>query len=289
MGPALYALVYSNAWLALTASGLAYAAGVLCGWPLGPGALALPALSMFAVYTFDKVLGFDPVSDALNDPDRTRFVSRWRHALLRLAVLGVLAGLACCLSWGGGAAAFQFVLPVLVGAAYGFPVLPEGWRYRRLKDITGVKNLSVAVTWGMCCVALPATASGLGLGREGWAAVAWVSAIFLVNTVYFDLGDTRGDRAEGTRTLPVVIGYLATRNLLLVVNLVAALGALAATRAGWFRPAGTWVALGAASFNLVYLLRAQREDDDLGFECDVVADGVGLAVGALAWVASRCG
>lgn len=277
----LLRLAYSNLWLALTASGLALGALALAGLPLDPVALSLPFASMFAVYTVDKVLGFDPVADAANDPDRSWFIARRGRALLGLAAAGLLLAGALAARRGWLPLAL-LVAPLGVGVAYGWKLLPASFRYRRLKDITGVKSLSVALTWGLCCALLPASYLGAPLAdRALGVAFAWITALFLINTIYFDLGDIAGDRADGIRTVPVVLGYARTRALLVALALLKAAGLAAAALAGWVPPLAHALNL-LTLLELGFLAAARGEDADIGFVCDVVVDGEGLLVGALA-------
>lgn len=279
----LFALAFSNAWIALTAGGLALAAVVIGGWPLRWDAVVLPILSMFAVYTFDKVLGYDPVSDPENDPERSAFIARRGRPLLAGAVVGLVAAcvVAARVSW---LAVALVLLPIGVGIAYGFKLLPAGFRYRRLKDITGVKSLAVALAWGACCGLLPATLLGAPWDRAVWLLAAWTGMRLLINTVFFDLGDLEGDRAEGTVTIPVALGFGRTRALLVALAVFAWAAATGATLAGWL-PARAHVVNLVALLELGYLAQARDEGADLGFACDVVADGVGLVAAALAGVA----
>ncbi|MGE0710645.1 MAG: UbiA family prenyltransferase [Planctomycetota bacterium] len=277
----LLRLAYANVTIAASATGLAAAAVLLAGHVPGAAALVLPFLSMFAVYTFDKVLGYDPVSDPVNDPERSAFVERWRRPLLALAGLGILGGTGWALSFGVAAAVLLWV-PLLVGVLYGQRVLPEGFRYRRLKDVTGVKNLSVALTWAACCVTLPWVVEGLALDRVHWALWAWAAAHIFLNTAFFDLGDIQGDREEGVQTLPVVLGYAATRRLLLATALLAAALFAAGIWALDLPRAGSVCAGGMLVYELSYVLYARDEEQEIGFLCDVIVDSFGVVAAALA-------
>lgn len=231
----LFLLAFSNLWIAATAAGFAYASAVLAGWSPGWELALLPGLSMFAVYTFDKVLGYDPVSDPENDPERSAFIERWGRPLLVLAATGLVAGGALAMRSGGWLALGLFLLPIVVGALYGLKVLPRSFRYRRLKDVTGVKNLTVGLTWGACSALLPAALLGTW-GREAWLAAGWAALHMTINTTYFDMGDVKGDRAEGTPTLPVVIGFGRTRALLIALTAGGWVATSVAAAAGLFPP-----------------------------------------------------
>src|SRR5690606_26347386 len=101
----------------------------------------------------------------------------------------------------------------------------------------------------------------------------WIFARMFVNTVYFDLGDLEGDRAGGTRTIPVVLGFAAARRLLFAVNGLAGL-LLAVGAATGLLPPAAHVINAITIYAAVYLVLAD-ERRDLGFLCDVVVDGEG--------------
>lgn len=280
LGRLLLRLAYANVLIALHAAGLSVAALVLAGRSLEPMAVAAPALAMFAVYTFDKVARFDP-QDETNDPARSAFIRRFRGSLLLLGELAAIGGAALVRAH-GLVALLLFTLPLIAGVVYALPLLPRGAPVRRIKDVTGLKSAYVAAVWVLTTGALPLWLEGgaIDLSAATVLAFAWLFARMLVNTVYFDLGDLDGDRAAGTRTLPVVLGFAATRRLLLACNGAAALLLGAGALTGALPPAAHLINA-ITLYALVYLGLA-REGRDLGFLCDVVVDGEGVVIAALA-------
>lgn len=284
----LLGLAYANVLISLHAAGFACAALVLSGEPLSLPAIALPATAMYVVYTFDKVVRFDPQDDT-NDPERSAFVRRWRAPLL---VAGALAA-----GVGGGAAlnsgplvSLLFALPLVAGVLYALPLLPTRAGYARIKDVTGLKSIYVAGVWTTTAVLLPLALTGAAI--EVSAALGlicvWVLARLLINTIYFDLGDLDGDRENGTRTIPVVFGFARTRRLLIALHGLAALLLTAGAVLGALPPAAH-IINAVTLYGFVYLGLAD-ERRDLGFLCDVIVDGEGAVIGALSllalWVAA---
>lgn len=126
-----------------------------------------------------------------------------------------------------------YLFPLLAGVLYSIPLFPAGFRYRRLKDVTGVKSLTVAVRWSIATVVTP-----LFCARAPWcvgiaAAMLWEFAREVVNSVYFDMADLPGDRAEGVVTIPVAFGHATTRKWLHALNLLAGIALFGATVAGY--------------------------------------------------------
>ena len=270
-------LAYSNLWISCTAAGFVILNQSCLGLARDPRPCILAFATMFMVYTFAKAIHFDPLADQVNDPERTAFLVRWRKPLVAAAVSLYGVALALGYRWG---VTWLCILPFLTALLYDLKWLPASWRYRRLKDIPGVKSLVVAVTWSLVTVLFPALLAGSPPGPGLIVLLVWNTLLWFVNTAFFDLGDMQGDALEGTRTLPLVLGFANTRRLLLLLTLMAA-GLLEAARwqgllpeqAGW----ANLISLYTAAF-----VMAARPEEDLGFLCDVVADGIGVVGGLLA-------
>lgn len=278
----LLKLAYSNLWIALQAGGQALMTQAMLGLSFDMRAAWLCFLSMFFVYTFAKTVRFDPTADALNDPERTSFLLRWRVPLIALGVLGFGLGAWQAHRW---QVLWLYLFPVLTAVFYDIKFLPATYRYRRLKDITGVKSVVVALAWSVLGTLVPVSLAGQGFSPGVLFLLIWFFAMFFVNTVYFDLGDMRGDRAEGTLTLPLWLGFRATRSMLLAITVACAVSLWAAARSGLVGHEGHWINV-LCLYQLAFVWQARDEETDLGFLCDVVADGAFLVGGFLA-LASR--
>ncbi|MFN8606795.1 MAG: hypothetical protein U0931_04645 [Vulcanimicrobiota bacterium] len=272
----LLRLAYSNGWIALAAVGHAYINSRLLGVST-PQACGLCGFSMFFVYTFAKTVRFDAQADQTNDPERTAFLMRWRWPLIALASLGFWQGLA--LTSGDPTRALLFTFALLGAILYDVKWLPRGFRYRRLKDITGVKSLVVALIWGIQTAALPAHQAGLSLLDPAVLSLALYGSLsWFINTVYFDIGDMKGDQLEGVVTLPLHWGLAGTVFRLHLINLLAALWLACLLKWRLIAPAGLWLTP-MLGYNWLYLRQARSLDSDLGFWCDVVADGTWVFFG----------
>ncbi|MBS2038175.1 hypothetical protein JST97_24530 [bacterium] len=269
-------LAYSNLWIAMAAVGHAYVNCRLLGIQ-APQACWLCGLSMFFVYTFAKTVRFDPEADQANDPERMAFLMRWRWPLIALASLGFLQGLR--LTYASPIRALLFTFALLGAIFYDVKWLPRHFRYRRLKDITGVKSLVVGLIWGLQTTALPAYEAGLSLihpavvGLYLYGGLSW-----FINTVYFDIGDMKGDQLEGVVTLPLHWGLSRTVARLHWINLSAQLLLASLWGLGWVSSAALWL-LPVAGFNWLYIRQARSQDSELGFWCDVIADGTWVFFG----------
>jgi 4-hydroxybenzoate polyprenyltransferase len=174
--------------------------------PLG---LALATVGMiFGIYLLNVFT--DVEEDFTNDISR-RIVLDKRP--LYLALLGLcLGGTFAMLATLNKLHAFHLAV-VALGAAYSFHVVPwrsqaGTWTFRRLKDITLVKNLVVASLWGAFMVVMPLLYSGRPLA-ESQMLFFLGGGFFLAafcNTLFADILDLAGDTVAGVPTLPVKYG-----------------------------------------------------------------------------------
>lgn len=274
--------MFSNAWIASSAAAQVYVGCRLLGEKPNATVCLLAFLSMFWVYTFAKAVHFDPRADEANDPLRTRFLLKHRTLLIALGLGGFAFGVWHCFQ-SGALALTAFLFPTVAGIFYDLKLLPRSFRYRRLKEIPGVKGLTVALAWGLMPSGL-ILAAFPSVDRQGLIAfTTWCILVWFFNTTFFDLGDVKGDRLEGTNTLPIVWGYERTRLMLHGINGSLTLVWLLAHQQGHFDPCGEFLWL-LGIFHWIILGRAWGEEADLQWECDFFSDGAMLAAAVLVWI-----
>jgi 4-hydroxybenzoate polyprenyltransferase len=165
----------------------------------------------FSLYSLNKLT--DMKEDAINMPERLDFLKGRRNLIIAYSVASYL--LSILLTFLDDPSSVAVVLiPLIANTLYGsklLPVLP------RLKDIPVVKNLVVSVSLASATALLPA-----------WHTMDNISTIVLVfyfilakvfvNTVLYDMRDIKGDKENGIRTMPVILGRKKTTLVLLAVN-----------------------------------------------------------------------
>ena len=159
----LDALLWSSAWLALTAACLTAAASRALGLGPEPALLGLAFGGTLAVYVIDRVR--DLPRDRTTAPERATFVDRHRRGLL------VLAGL------GGGAAVGAGLTLGPRTLALGALVAALGFAHRRLKRFAAAKAVYLTFAWTAVPVGLPA-AQDPAFQHLGWVVAITVSAVF---------------------------------------------------------------------------------------------------------------
>lgn len=193
-------LVHSNLLISLAATGMAVATMILVDLPIRPIPLFIVFAVTLFVYSFNRIA--DLAEDKQNVPDRAAFVATYGKPLLAVGI--VLYAVA---------AGFVALQGVPGAPALGLPLL-IAWLYSSvgLKRILLVKNLLVGVAWGL----IP-TGVGVYYGAFPDAEIlffaGFTTAILTVAAVVFDIKDIEGDRAEGIRTVPILVGPTWTRRL----------------------------------------------------------------------------
>jgi 4-hydroxybenzoate polyprenyltransferase len=199
------------------------------------------------VYNLDR-LKHDP-SDALNTPGRLRRHNELRATSIALALTSVLMLILFPVSRGQWLLLFLTLAAAVVSLSYSFPIF--GFRF---KDVPAVKTL-FAPAVVLAAFLLPALLGGeLRPDRRTLSAAAWSGCLLLFNMTLCDLRDLAGDRALGTRSIPVLLGENGTRLLLLAL-----LGLQLAIALWSGRPFAGWLSAGYLAALLLALRRPQPE------------------------------
>ncbi len=236
------AVVFSCVLIGLEGSGYALSALLLTEAPPTVAAALVPFCFIMSTYSFDRVVNFDPVADARNHPERVLFGQRW-GAHFKFVAAGVfLLGLVLCANH-SGLASLLYLCPVLGVPIYGSKLLPVQWRFRRLKDIPGVKTIYTSLAWGCVCGLLPVVLCDAPLSATAWWASSWVCLRMAVNTLLGDWYDIEGDKIQRTLTVAVLLGRQPTYWMVQGLNLVVGGLILIATLAGDLPAFAHWLNL----------------------------------------------
>lgn len=205
-------LAVSSLFIGLTGFFKTYIGYVLLG--IAPDLLIcfIVFLISYSVYSLDKIADLD--KDVLNMPQRRSFLYERRKLVLTSSLAAYF--LAALLTFLKTPAALPIVMiPIIANAFYGMKPLPG---VPRLKDIPLMKNIVVAVTWAMITTLMPALSGGY-MGAVNIAVVGYFMFVkTFVDTVLYDMRDVEGDRLNGVRTIPVILGRRWSTTLLLAFN-----------------------------------------------------------------------
>ena len=205
-------LAVSSLFIAGTGFFKTYIGYILLGEPPALFTCAIVFLISYSVYSLDKIADLD--KDVINMPQRRGFLYGRKKLVLSSSLAAYL--LAVLLTLFSTPVALPIVLiPIIANAFYGTKLLPG---LPRLKDIPVMKNVVVASTWALITTLMPALSAG-HLAAFNVVIVGYFMFVkTFVDTVLYDMRDVEGDRLNGVRTIPAMLGNGKTTALLLAVN-----------------------------------------------------------------------
>lgn len=167
-------------------------------------------LMTFSVYSLNKLTDIN--EDAVNMPERLRFLAGRKKLVLSYSLAAYL--LSVLLSFVDKPSTVPIVfVPLAANAVYSSKLLPG---IPRFKDIPVMKNLFVASSWAVCATLLPAMHDYTG--RIVIVVFIFILTKSFINTILYDIRDEEGDRSNGVRTIPVLLGSKKTVCMLLLMN-----------------------------------------------------------------------
>ncbi len=197
-------LVYSNIYLSLGASFVAYITIVILDFPFAFIPMFLAFSETFFVYNLNRQT--DIKEDRINKPNRITFIEKYGRLFFYISIILYL--LALIIAFLRNFNTFIFVLlPIIISIFYSI---------FRLKRFLIIKNLLVGFAWGTLPLVVGSYFNRLDIAILIF--YIFFSIEFFINTVIFDIKDTRGDNLNKIRTLPNVIGLKYTKYFMYVVN-----------------------------------------------------------------------
>lgn len=169
-------------------------------------------LTIFSTYGLNKLTDIN--EDAINNPERANTIKKMRTVFKFSIALSFMLSL--ILGFLENIMTLPVILfPLFLGALYS---LKLNSKLPRLKDITGVKNITIALSWSAGTTFLPV----IYLSEKRILLIILVFYFFLlkscINSIIFDVRDIEGDRKSNIITIPVLLGKDRTRILLLILN-----------------------------------------------------------------------
>ncbi len=166
------------------------------------------ALVTYSIYSLNRIT--DMEEDASNIPERVKFLEERKDMILILSIMAYVVALLMGIMENLWTMPI-FLTPFFVGIVYSIRI-----HSFRIKDIFGMKNISIAFSWAFSSAFLPyAFNSNM---EKAFLIFSFLFIKCFVNTVVFDTRDVKGDRKAGARTIPVVLGVRKTRFILLISN-----------------------------------------------------------------------
>ncbi len=169
-------------------------------------------LTIFSTYGLNKLT--DLKEDAINTPERAKTIKKmgliFKLSVAASFILSLFLGLLVNVLIPP-----VLLFPLVLGILYSVKLSSN---LPRLKDITGVKNITIALSWSVGTTFLPAI---YFLEKKIIIIILIFYLFFLksiINSILFDIRDINGDRMNNVRTIPVLLGIKKTKKLLLILN-----------------------------------------------------------------------
>jgi 4-hydroxybenzoate polyprenyltransferase len=192
-------------------------------------------LLVYSSYLIDHLADVGRFDSEL-DSDRGRSMARHQRIFAVCGVsafLGAFAITALEADLASVLLLLAFPLSVVLYGTEWFGRLTFGLlKYRRLKDIPGIKAFYTAFFWGLLMVYADCFLGGGGLPILVFFFGYMLMSDF-VNTVFCDFKDLHRDRVDGVATLPLLLGVPQTFQLLRLVNHFSVLWLCGFVAAGW--------------------------------------------------------
>ena len=237
--------VKTDLYSALGAACLTLAGMMLQEIPLTPTPVAIAAFFVYAMHVLNRLISRK--TSAYVGSFRETTCLRYEKYYLAAAACALAAALWLALRHGIIMFMFLFVIS-LAGGLYTLKLLPDSWRFRRLKDIPGSKNIFMATAWALVAVVGPALHSNHSFNITLTVAASFVFSLVFVRSALSDILEMQSDKLLGRETIPVVFGKNSTQRLLKSILLISLLILVTAATAGWISPWGLLL-----SVSLLYL------------------------------------
>ena len=209
--------VKTDLYSAVGAGCLTLASMLLQKIPVSVSAVAIASFFVYGMHVLNRLISRRP--SAYIGSFRESTYLQYQNQYRAVAICSLAAALALALL--SGLASFLFLSVVsLAGVLYNLKIMPPRWRFRRLKDIPGSKNIFMAVAWGLVAAVLPAMQSHHSIDAALGVAFVFVFGMVFVRSALSDILEMQSDKLIGRETIPVVFGRDKTQRLLEIILLI---------------------------------------------------------------------
>lgn len=202
-------LLYSSVLISFSGASRIVIAYLFIGSKISPINIIAGFLIIYSTYTFDRIIGGE--EDKIN---RNELAQARKEIAMGVCLFSFVAG--AFLLFLEDLLIISFI-PITIGVFYSKGVNIGDFKIR-LKGGLGMKNFTVALTWG-------AFITGIVLqDSSNLLITASVFSFFFVktfiNTTINDFRDINGDKAAGLMTLPIYLGEKGTKVLLMLIHII---------------------------------------------------------------------
>ncbi len=222
----------------------------------------------FTVYGFDKLSNIR--EDSISLPERAGFIYRYRKIITGAIVASYISGFFLSILI-NPYALFVVHFPIFIGLIYSIKLLNF-----RLKDITGIKNIAVAFSWAVVGTFFPLAVSFRDFNQIIYIFY-FIFIKFFINTILFDVRDIKGDKINKVITIPVYLGLIKTKNILIILNSTFIPWLIFSFIRGFFHEY-FFILTFIIFYGYFYILHFCSEDMEIGKSLDLLVDGEWILV-----------
>ena len=273
-------LVMGGHILALGTASIAAASAIMLGG--NPTAVLLIMAYLFSYGAYMMNRSAEMEEDAVSNPMRTGYLAR-REKYLPLITLS-------CFATGYLLAALTnlffflaLLLPLFLSLLYsvGSGRLVRLLGARKLKEKLLFKNITISFGWSLIPLLVALYYQRVSL--ELLLIAPFIFLRLMLNTIFFDVRDLEGDKANGIRTLPVAFGRERSFRAMAVLDLLSSLYLVSLVGLALLPPYSLILVL-LPVYSALYRWLASSERAMIGFLCDFVADGEYVLWGPLIYL-----
>lgn len=183
--------------------------GAIVNWNL----VLMTFFMVFAVYSTNNLIEKD--DDKIDYPQKAIFIKKNQKSISIAVIISYTAAIIIGALVNIIISLFLFSI-LLIGLIYSIKIFH--W-FSRLKDIVGIKSLTVALTWATSLTFIPS------LGLKNLSLITSISIFYFffvkcfITTILADIRDIKGDKKNGIKTIPIVIGKTQIQILLTILTL----------------------------------------------------------------------
>jgi 4-hydroxybenzoate polyprenyltransferase len=204
-------LVFNSLFISLVCVFLTFASFKFLNVSMNITLLLAVFLSTFSVYSLNRLT--DMEEDSVNIPERGAYIQGKEKILLIYCVLSYLVAL--ILGWlVNPGTVIVLLFPLIIGIFYSIEV---SHKVPRFKNIPGMKNIIVTLSWTVGAVFIPLVCKYPGILDTAMLFFFFFIKLF-INAISFDIRDIEGDKKNGVKTIPVLLGRIKTKILLYGVH-----------------------------------------------------------------------
>ena len=209
--------VRTDIYSAIGAGCLALACMLLQNIPVSYPLIAVASFFVYAMHALNRLIIHreSGMIGSFREKSYLQYKNYYRLAAVASLITALVSSLADSIY------PFLFLaVTSLAGVLYNMKILPGSWRFQRLRDIPGSKNISMAAAWGMVTAILPVLKHLDHFHPVTAVAFFFTFSLVFVRSALSDIMEMQSDKLLGHETIPVIFGKEKTQMLLRVILMI---------------------------------------------------------------------